>query len=152
MHYGDLFLGKATVLAKDTPAFIANRIGVFSIMALFHYTESADLSIDEIDKLTGPLIGRPKSATFRTSDLVGLDTLVHVANGLQHACPKDERRSVFQLPEFVQQMLAEGRLGSKTRCWFLQKDQRRERQAENPLTGFEDRHLWNSPKAEICHP
>lgn len=121
MHYGDLFLGKTTVLAKDTPAFIANRIGVFSIMALFQYMETADLSIDEVDKLTGPLIGRPKSATFRTSDLVGLDTLVHVAKGLQHACPEDERRSVFQLPGFVEQMVGEGRLGSKTGAGFYKK-------------------------------
>ena len=82
MHYGDLHLGKKTVMCKDTPAFIANRIGVFSIMALFHLVKEMGLSVEEVDKLTGPVLGRPKSATFRTCDVVGLDTLVHVANGL----------------------------------------------------------------------
>ncbi len=79
MHYGDLYLGKTTVLCKDTPAFIANRIGVFSIMSIFHIMQQQNLSIDEIDALTGPIIGRPKSATFRTADVVGIDTLVKVA-------------------------------------------------------------------------
>jgi len=90
MHYGDLYLGKTTVLCKDTPAFIANRIGVFGIMALFHLVEDMDLTVDEVDKLTGPVLGRPKSATFRTCDVVGLDTLVHVANGLKENCKEDE--------------------------------------------------------------
>src|SRR5690606_5700981 len=76
MEYGDLYLGKATVLAKDTPAFIANRIGVYSIMHIFHLAEELGLTIPEIDSLTGPAIGRPKSATFRTADVVGIDTLV----------------------------------------------------------------------------
>src|SRR4029079_17790217 len=76
MHYGDLYLGKTTVLAKDTPAFIANRIGVFGIMALFSLLDKLGLTIDEVDALTCPIIGRPKSATFRTADVVGIDTLV----------------------------------------------------------------------------
>lgn len=83
MHYGDLYLGKTTVLCKDTPAFIANRIGVFSIMSIFHIMDKLGLGIDEIDALTGPIIGRPKSATFRTADVVGIDTLVKVAKGWQ---------------------------------------------------------------------
>src|SRR5471030_3137859 len=82
MHFGEKYLGKTTVLAKDTPAFIGNRIGVFSIMSILHYAEKTGISIEEVDKLTGPVIGHPKSATFRTSDVVGLDTMVHVANGL----------------------------------------------------------------------
>jgi len=82
MSYGDLFLGKTTVLCKDTPAFIANRIGIFSILKVVETMQKLDLNIDEIDKLTGPVIGRPKSATFRTSDIVGLDTLIKVANNL----------------------------------------------------------------------
>uniref|UniRef100_UPI002B40A9DF 3-hydroxyacyl-CoA dehydrogenase family protein n=1 Tax=Pseudomonas aeruginosa TaxID=287 RepID=UPI002B40A9DF len=93
MHYGDLHLGKTTVLCKDTPAFIANRIGVFSIMSIFHIMEKQQLSIDEIDALTGPIIGRPKSATFRTADVVGIDTLVKVAKGVAENCPNDEARS-----------------------------------------------------------
>ena len=87
MHYGDLYLGKTTVLCKDTPAFIANRIGVFSIMSVFHLMEKLGLSIDEIDALTGPVIGHPKSATFRTADVVGIDTLVKVAMGVRDNCP-----------------------------------------------------------------
>jgi 3-hydroxyacyl-CoA dehydrogenase len=121
MKYGDLFLGKTTVLAKDTPAFIANRIGVFGIMALFHSMAKSDLRPEEVDKLTGPVIGRPKSATFRTSDVVGLDTLVHVANGLAKACPNDERSDVFALPGFIQDMMSKNRLGSKTQEGFYKK-------------------------------
>jgi 3-hydroxyacyl-CoA dehydrogenase len=83
MQYGDLYLGKTTVLCKDTPAFIANRIGVFSIMSIFHIMEKLGLSIDEVDALTGPIIGRPKSATFRTADVVGIDTLVKWRKVLQ---------------------------------------------------------------------
>ncbi|HWJ30579.1 MAG TPA: 3-hydroxyacyl-CoA dehydrogenase family protein, partial [Flavisolibacter sp.] len=79
MNYGDLYLGKTTVLAKDTPAFIANRIGVYGIMAIFQLLDKMNLTIDEVDTLTGPIIGRPKSATFRTADVVGIDTLVKVA-------------------------------------------------------------------------
>lgn len=121
MHYGDLLLGKTTVLAKDTPAFIANRVGVFSIMALFHSMADSDLTVEEVDKLTGPVIGRPKSATYRTSDVVGLDTLVHVANGLAKACPNDERAETFQLPSFITDMIEKNRLGSKTKEGFYKK-------------------------------
>src|ERR1051325_9653476 len=104
MHYGDLFLGKTTVLCKDTPAFIANRIGVFGIMALFHLVEKTGLTVEEVDKLTGPVIGRPKSATFRTCDVVGLDTLVHVANGLKQGGPNDEPNPFFKRPAYVAKM------------------------------------------------
>jgi 3-hydroxyacyl-CoA dehydrogenase len=82
MHFGDLHLGKRTVLCKDTPAFIANRIGVYGIMSIFQLVQRLGLNIDEIDSLTGPVIGRPKSATFRTADVVGIDTLVKVAKGV----------------------------------------------------------------------
>jgi 3-hydroxyacyl-CoA dehydrogenase len=81
--YGEKFLGKTSVIAKDTPAFIGNRIGIFGIQSLFHQVKEMGLSVEEVDKLTGPVIGRPKSATFRTVDVVGLDTLVHVANGIE---------------------------------------------------------------------
>ena len=82
MQYGDLFLGKSTILCKDTPAFIANRIGIFSILEVFQATQRLNLTVEQVDKLTGPAIGRPKSATFRTCDLVGLDTVIKVANNL----------------------------------------------------------------------
>ena len=121
MHYGELYLGKTTVLCKDTPAFIANRIGVYGIMSLFHTVEKMGLTIDEVDKLTGPVLGRPKSATFRTCDVVGLDTLVHVANGVEASCPKDEAIASFKVPGFVSKMVENKWLGSKTEQGFFKK-------------------------------
>lgn len=121
MHYGELYLGKTTVLCKDTPAFIANRIGVFGIMSLFHTVEKLNLTIDEVDKLTGPVLGRPKSATFRTCDVVGLDTLVHVANGVAQNCPKDEAIETFKIPGYVSKMVENKWLGSKTEQGFFKK-------------------------------
>ena len=120
-HYGDLYLGKTTVLCKDTPAFIANRIGVYGIMALFHLVEKMDLTIDEVDKLTGPVLGRPKSATFRTCDVVGLDTLVHVANGVAESCANDEAIDVFKIPGYINKMVENKWLGSKTEQGFFKK-------------------------------
>ena len=121
LHYGDLFLGKTTVLAKDTPAFIANRVGVFSIMAIIHLMEKMGLSIDEIDALTGPIIGRPKSATFRTADVVGIDTLVKVAQGVAANCPQDEAKAIFAIPEWLQKMVENKWLGDKTGQGFFKK-------------------------------
>lgn len=121
MDFGARFLGKKTVLCKDTPAFIANRVGVYSIMALFHAVNEMDLTVEEVDKLTGPVLGRPKSATFRTCDVVGLDTLVHVANGLKANCPKDEEKALFELPEYISKMVANNWLGSKTDQGFYKK-------------------------------
>ena len=121
MDFGMKVLGKKTVLCKDTPAFIANRVGVYSIMSLFHAVESLDLTIDEVDKLTGPVLGRPKSATFRTCDVVGLDTLVHVANGLKENCPNDEEKQAFELPSYITKMVENGWLGSKTNQGFYKK-------------------------------
>jgi len=122
LHFGEKYLGKTTVLAKDTPAFIGNRIGVFSIMSILHYAEKTGISIEEVDKLTGPVIGHPKSATFRTSDVVGLDTMVHVANGLSQGVPNDEAKDLFQIPEFVTKMVANNWLGSKSGQGFYKKD------------------------------
>ncbi|WP_431135211.1 3-hydroxyacyl-CoA dehydrogenase/enoyl-CoA hydratase family protein [Psychroserpens mesophilus] len=120
-EYGEKFLGKTSVVAKDTPAFIGNRIGIFSIMSLFHTVKDLDLTIEEVDKLSGPVIGRPKSATFRTVDVVGLDTLVHVANGIRENCPKDERLELFKLPDFINTMTENKWLGSKTGQGFYKK-------------------------------
>ncbi len=118
MMYGEKFLGKTSVLAKDTPAFIGNRVGIFGIMSLFHQVKELGLTIEEVDKLTGPVIGRPKSATFRTVDVVGLDTLVHVANGLYENCPNDEAHELFKLPDFIDTMMKNKWLGSKTKQGF----------------------------------
>jgi len=122
MGYGEKYLGKTTVLAKDTPAFIGNRIGVFSIMSILHYVDKTGMTVEEVDKLTGPVIGHPKSATFRTNDVVGLDTMVHVANGLSKNVPDDEAKELFRIPEFVNGMLKNNWLGSKTGQGFYKKE------------------------------
>jgi len=119
--YGEKFLGKKTVLAKDTPAFIGNRIGIFSIMSLFHMVKDMGMTIEEVDKLTGPVIGRQKSATFRTVDVVGLDTLVHVANGLHENVPNDEQHDLYALPDFIDTMMENEWLGSKSGQGFYKK-------------------------------
>jgi 3-hydroxyacyl-CoA dehydrogenase len=121
MHYGDLYLGKTTVLCKDTPAFIANRIGVFSIMSIFHIMEKLGLNIDEVDALTGPIIGRPKSATFRTADVVGIDTLVKVAKGVADNCPNDEAKEIFTIPTWLDKVVTNNWLGDKTKQGFFKK-------------------------------
>ena len=120
-EYGSKYLGKTSVVAKDTPAFIGNRIGIFGIQSLFHLVKEMGLTIEEVDKLTGPVIGRPKSATFRTVDVVGLDTLVHVANGLYEGCPNDEAHDLFKLPDFINKMMENKWLGSKTGQGFYKK-------------------------------
>ncbi|MFN8325956.1 MAG: 3-hydroxyacyl-CoA dehydrogenase NAD-binding domain-containing protein [Flavobacteriaceae bacterium] len=121
-EYGSKFLGKTSVIAKDTPAFIGNRIGIFGIQSLFHQVAAMGLTIEEVDKLTGPVIGRPKSATFRTVDVVGLDTLVHVANGIYDNCPNDEAHELFKLPDFINKMMENKWLGSKTGQGFYKKE------------------------------
>ncbi|WP_028787980.1 3-hydroxyacyl-CoA dehydrogenase NAD-binding domain-containing protein [Terrimonas ferruginea] len=121
MEYGDIILGKTTVLCKDTPAFIANRIGVYSIMAIFGLVDKLGLTIDEVDALTGPAIGRPKSATFRTADVVGIDTLVKVAKGVQDNCPDDEARDTFTIPAWLDKVVENKWLGDKTKQGFFKK-------------------------------
>ncbi len=121
MQYGDLFLGKETVLCKDTPAFIANRIGIYAIMSGMHTIEQMGLSVNEVDKLTGPVIGRPKSATFRTMDVVGLDTAVKVAAGLYEGLPNDESRDTFKLPRIVQELYDKKWWGDKTKQGYYKK-------------------------------
>jgi len=119
--YGEKFLGKTSVVAKDTPAFIGNRVGTYSIMSLFHTVEELGMTVEEVDKLTGPVIGRPKSATFRTVDVVGLDTLVHVANGIRENVENDERAELFSLPNYINTMHENKWLGSKTGQGFYKK-------------------------------
>ena len=121
MNYGDLFLGKETVLCKDTPAFIANRIGIYAIMSAMHTIEKMGMGVGEVDKLTGPIIGRAKSATFRTMDVVGLDTSVHVANGLYQGLPNDESRDSFKLPHIVQELYDRKWWGDKTKQGYYKK-------------------------------
>jgi len=121
MNYGSLYLGKQTVLCKDTPAFIANRIGVFSIATVLKLQQELDMTVDEIDALTGTFIGKPKSATFRTNDVVGLDTMVKVAKGAYDNLPNDERRDHFKLPDFVNKMVENNWIGDKAGQGFFKK-------------------------------
>lgn len=121
MHYGDKFLGKTTVLCKDTPAFIANRIGVYAIMEVLHAANKLDLTVEEIDKLTGPIIGRPKSATFRTADVVGIDTLIKVANNLVVDAKNDESKDLFILPEYLKKLDENKWYGDKSKQGFYKK-------------------------------
>lgn len=126
MHFGDLQLGKTTVLCKDTPAFIANRVGIYSIMKVVDTMQKLDLTIDEVDRLTGPVINRPKSATFRTSDVVGLDTLVKVANNLYAGLQDDESKETFKLPPVIGKMEEKKMLGDKTGQGFYKKTKDKE--------------------------
>jgi 3-hydroxyacyl-CoA dehydrogenase len=121
MNYGSLQLGKTTVLCKDTPAFIANRVGVFGMMAIMNAMAKLQLNVDEIDALTGPIIGRPKSATFRTADVVGIDTLVKVAKGVADNCPNDEAKEIFNIPSWLNKMVENNWLGDKTQQGFFKK-------------------------------
>ena len=150
MNYGELFLGKTTVLCKDTPAFIANRIGVYAIMALFHLVEEMGLTVDEVDKLTGPVLGRPKSATFRTCDVVGLDTLVHVANGLKENCKEDEANHLFNLPEYISKMTEKGWLGSKSGQGFYKKE--KNEKGKSTILSLNLITLEYEPKKKIKFP
>ena len=118
--FGREYLGKGVVLAKDTPNFIANRIGLFASLLGIQALDSG-YSIEEIDMLTGPLVGRPKSATFRTADLVGLDTLQYVVSNLHRAIPEDERRDTFAVPPLLAKLVKQGALGAKTGQGFYKK-------------------------------
>ncbi|MGL4883935.1 MAG: 3-hydroxyacyl-CoA dehydrogenase NAD-binding domain-containing protein, partial [Waterburya sp.] len=120
--FGRLHLGKGIVVAKDTPNFIANRIGIYATMLGIKAAIDEGYTVEEIDTLTGTLVGRPKSATFRTADLVGLDTLVYVAENLYPAIPDDESREVFRVPDLLTKLVAAGTLGAKTGQGFYKKE------------------------------
>lgn len=120
--YGQRVLGKVAVQANDTPAFIANRIGVYCMLDAFHTAVDMGMTVEEVDRLTGPVLGHPKSATFRTADVIGLDTLAKVAADLRTYCPNDERNDLFTPPTFLTSMLEQGLLGSKTGKGFYFKD------------------------------
>ena len=147
MHYGDKFLGKTTVLCKDTPAFIANRVGVYSIMALLHLVEKMDLTVEEVDKYTGPALGRPKSATFRTTDVVGLDTMIKVAKGLYDNCPEDKAHELFKLPEYVAKMAENNWLGDKTSQGFYKKTKTPEGKTE--ILALDLKTLTYNPQVKV---
>ena len=115
-------LGKGVVRALDTPNFVANRVGVFSMLAVMHHTRQFGLGFDEVDALTGPIIGRPKSATYRTADVVGLDTLAHVIRTMQENLADDPWHGFYALPPWLSALIEQGALGQKTRCGIYKKD------------------------------
>jgi 3-hydroxyacyl-CoA dehydrogenase len=117
----DLRMGKGVVVAKDTPNFIANRIGTFSMLNALRQMQALDMTIEEVDACTGPAVGWPKSATFRTADLVGLDVLVHVVRNIYENIPGDESREMYRVPKLVEDMLARGWLGEKTGSGFYKR-------------------------------
>src|SRR5258707_11854921 len=114
-------LGKGVVVAKDRPNFIANRIGTFGALVTIHAMQEDGYSIEEVDKITGPAVGRPKTATFRTFDLVGLDVLAHVVKNLGENLPEDPERAMFAMPDFVGKMIERGLLGNKTKAGFYRR-------------------------------
>ncbi len=121
MHFGDVILGKQTVLCKDTPAFIANRVGVYAMAKIFQLTHELGLGIVSADTLTGPAIGRPKTGTFRLADLVGMDTAVHVINGMKENCPDDEQISKMEVPGFLNFLVENKFFGNKSGQGFYKK-------------------------------
>jgi 3-hydroxyacyl-CoA dehydrogenase len=150
MHYGDLYLGKTTVLCKDTPAFIANRVGIYGILKAVDSMRKLDLNIDEVDKLTGPVIGRPKSATFRTSDVVGLDTLIKVANNLYAGLPDDEGREMFKMPNEIKKLEENRWLGDKTGQGFYKKS--KSAKGETEILTLDLKTFEYKPKAKAKFP
>lgn len=126
MHYGDVYLGKQTVLCKDTPAFIANRVGVYAMAKIYQLTTELGLRIEEVDRLTGPTIGRPKTGTFRLGDLVGHDTAAKVIQGIKQNAPNDEQASTFEVPKYLQYLLDNNFLGNKTGQGFYKKTNKKD--------------------------
>ncbi|SHO62065.1 3-hydroxyacyl-CoA dehydrogenase/enoyl-CoA hydratase family protein [Algoriphagus zhangzhouensis] len=149
MKYGDLYLGKETVLCKDTPAFIANRIGVYAIISAMHTIEKMGMGVSEVDKLTGTVIGRAKSATFRTMDVVGLDTTVNVANNLYKALPHDESRDVFKLPKIVEVLYNNKWFGDKTGQGYFKMIRHKDGRKELKEIDFETFEYKNVEKPKF---
>ena len=121
-HFVDHSLGKGVVVAKDTPSFIANRIGMYGVMRILKLLVSGQFTVEEIDALSGPAIGRPKSATFRTMDIAGIDVLAHVARNLTERLEKDDERRQFQLPPLIEELVKRGWVGEKTGQGFYKKE------------------------------
>ena len=120
-EFGRERLGKGIVWGKDTPAFVANRVGTYGMGSVFHYMGELGMTVEEVDAVFGKAMGRAKSAVFRTGDVVGLDTLVHVMNGLYEACPEDPGRERFKVPSYLQALVDDGRLGQKSGAGFYKK-------------------------------
>lgn len=150
MHYGDLHLGKKTVLCKDTPAFIANRVGLFALMKVLELVEELGLTVEETDKLTGPATGRPNTGTFRLSDLIGIDTALKVKQGLHQNLPNDEANAMFGAHSVLEKIVEKGWYGDKSGGGFYKKVRNEDGKSEIlslDLNTFEYR-----PKQEVSIP
>lgn len=152
MHYGDVYLGKRTVLCKDTPAFIANRVGVYAMAKIYQLTTELGLGIEAVDKLTGPTIGRPKTGTFRLGDLVGHDTAVNVIKGLKDNCPDDEQASTFEIPKYLQFLLDNKFLGNKTGQGFYKKTGEKDEQGRRVIHALNLETLEYEPSQKVDLP
>lgn len=133
-HFGRVHLGKGIVVANDVPYFVGNRVGTYGMFRAMRYFTDGDYTIEEIDALTGPLVGRPKSATFRTADVVGLDVMMHVAHNMYEKAVHDESRDAFLIPDLLKQLVENGALGAKTRAGFYKKEGKVIKSI-NPATG-----------------
>src|SRR5690606_5252912 len=149
-QFGERNLGKTVVVCKDTPAFIGNRIGVYSMLAVAHLVEKLGLSVEEVDKYTGPAMGHPKSATFRTADVVGLDTLVNVANGLSEHLKEDESKGVFKLPEYLSKMVDQQWLGEKSGQGFYKKI--KDEKGKSVILSLDLKTLEYHPQSKVQSP
>lgn len=143
-------LGKGIVYAKDTPNFVANRVGTFSMFSVIKAMTDLELTVEAVDKLTGPVVGNPKSASFRTADLVGLDTLLHVADNVYQGAPDDEQRETFQPPEFIKQMLEKKLLGEKAKQGFYKKS--RDDQGHRVILALDYNTLEYHPQEKVKLP
>lgn len=152
MDYGDRYLGKQTVLCKDTPAFIANRVGVYAMAKIFQLTDELGLKIEEVDKLTGPAIGRPKTGTFRLADLVGLDTAEKVIKGIVQNCPDDEQAGSFGIPDWLQFLLDNKFLGNKTKKGFYERTKEKDENGRRITLALNLETKEYEPKSKVSFP
>lgn len=152
MHFGEVFLGKKTVLASDTPAFIANRIGVFAMGSVYRLTEELGLPLETVDRLTGTAIGRPKTGTFRLGDLVGHDTAAHVIRGIREHCPHDEKASDFEIPSYLQHLIDKGYLGNKTGQGFYKKTGEKDEKGRSIYHTLDLGNLEYGPSRKLTLP
>ncbi|MCP4679442.1 MAG: 3-hydroxyacyl-CoA dehydrogenase [Deltaproteobacteria bacterium] len=149
-HFCDVVLGKGIVYAKDTPNFVANRIGVYSMYCAIKTMQDLGLSVEAVDKLTGPVVGHPKSASFRTADLVGLDTLVHVADNTFEGVKDDEKRDMFKTPDFMVRMIEKKMLGQKAKQGFYKKS--KDENGKKVILSLDYNTMEYTPKEKVNLP
>ncbi len=152
MTFGDTYLGKTTVMCKDTPAFIANRVGVYAMAKIYQLSTELGLSIEAVDKLTGPALGRPNTGTFRLGDLVGHDTAIHVIQGIKANCPNDEQAGAFEIPKYLQFLLENKFLGDKTGQGFYKKTNERDEKGKSIILALDLNTLEYKPSQRVSLP